>query len=88
MNLSSPFGHLLTKLSIELAQQQNPNTAATNYANGLAQAQALLSNPQFANQYSQLSPELQQRLSANREQLVALIEKQRQQNSNNNNSHQ
>lgn len=47
-----------------------------NYANGLAQASALLQNPQFINQYSQLSPELQQRLLQNREQLMALIEKQ------------
>jgi hypothetical protein len=47
---------------------------AANYANGLAQASALLQSPQFANQYSQLSPDLQQQLLRNREQLVALIE--------------
>lgn len=56
---------------------------AANYANGLAQASALLSNPQFQNQYSQLPAELQERLNRNREQLVALIEKQQQNNTNN-----
>ncbi|KAG2233356.1 hypothetical protein INT48_009104 [Thamnidium elegans] len=66
-----------------IAEQENPATAAANYANGLAQASALLTNPQFQNQYSQLSPELQQRLQRNREQLVALINKQQQSNNNN-----
>ncbi|KAF7729773.1 hypothetical protein EC973_003851 [Apophysomyces ossiformis] len=47
---------------------------ATSYANGLAQANAILQNPQFASQYSQLSPDLQQQLLRNREQLKALIE--------------
>jgi hypothetical protein len=40
------------------------------------------------NQYSQLSPELQAKLLRNREQLVALIEKQQNSNLNNNNSQQ
>jgi aspartate/tyrosine/aromatic aminotransferase len=56
---------------------------AANYANGLAQASALLTNPQFQSQYSQLPPELQERLQKNREQLVALLEKQQQNNNNN-----
>ncbi|KAL0139472.1 hypothetical protein V8B55DRAFT_1524418 [Mucor lusitanicus] len=69
-------------------QQQQPNsaTAAANYANGLAQATALLQNPQFVNQYSQLSPDLQAKLLRNREQLVALIEKQQNPSSANNNN--
>lgn len=62
-------------------------TTSANYANGLAQATALLTNPQFQNQYSQLSPELQRRLQINREQLISLINKQ-QQNNNNNNAQQ
>jgi len=63
--------------------------AAASYANGLAQASALLQNPQFVNQYSQLSPDLQAKLLRNREQLVALIEKQQTtSNLNNNNSSQ
>ncbi|RCH97251.1 hypothetical protein CU098_011713, partial [Rhizopus stolonifer] len=69
-----------------LATEQPPSDPfqAVNYANGLAQASALLQNPQFLNHYNQLSPELQQRLLRNREQLVALIEKQQY---NNNISH-
>jgi hypothetical protein len=47
-----------------------------NYSNRLAQANALLQNPEFINYYSQLSPESQQDLLRNREQLVALLEKQ------------
>ncbi|KAG0190771.1 hypothetical protein DFQ28_001618 [Apophysomyces sp. BC1034] len=56
-----------------VVSQPMPGTA-TSYANGLAQANAILQNPQFASQYSQLSPELQQQLLRNREQLKALIE--------------
>jgi hypothetical protein len=54
----------------------------------LAQASALLQNPQFVNHYSQLSPELQQRLLRNREQLMALIEKQQINNNVTNNTNQ
>ncbi|CAO3621969.1 unnamed protein product [Mucor hiemalis] len=71
----------LEQFQMQQQLQHNPATAA-NYANGLAQASALLSNPQFQSQYSQLPVELQERLNRNREHLVALIEKQ--QNSTNN----
>lgn len=47
-----------------------------SFSNRLAQANALLQNPEFINYYSQLSPESQQNLLRNREQLVALLEKQ------------
>ncbi|OAD76942.1 hypothetical protein PHYBLDRAFT_158024 [Phycomyces blakesleeanus NRRL 1555(-)] len=65
------------RLTTNQDTQARPPTnsgSASSYANGLAQASALLQNPQFANQYSQLSPELQQQLLRNREQLAALIE--------------
>lgn len=61
---------------------------AANYANGLAQASALLTNPQFQSQYNQLPPEIQERLQKNREQLVALLGKQQQNNNNGNNNQQ
>ncbi|KAI8334136.1 hypothetical protein BD560DRAFT_378519 [Blakeslea trispora] len=67
------------------ALQPQPQQA-TSYADGLAQANALLQNPQFLNHYNQLSPELQQRLLRNREQLVALLEKQQFNVNNNMNS--
>ncbi|KAI9262360.1 hypothetical protein BDA99DRAFT_511004 [Phascolomyces articulosus] len=59
------------------AQTQAQNTSSPvspgNRTNGLAQATALLQNPQFQNQYNQLPPEMQQILG-NKEQLAALIE--------------
>ncbi|CEP19311.1 hypothetical protein [Parasitella parasitica] len=72
----------------QLLQQQQQQNSAANYANGVAQASALLQNPQFVNQYSQLSPDLQAKLLRNREQLVALLEKQQNSSTNNNNSQQ
>ncbi|KAI9487232.1 MAG: hypothetical protein EXX96DRAFT_552314 [Benjaminiella poitrasii] len=65
-------------------QQQIENPA--NYMNGLVQASAILQNPQLMSHYSQLSPELQQRLLRNREQLVALIERQQAINNNSSNN--
>ena len=53
--------------------QTSSPTQLPNVANGLAQATALLQNPQFQNQYNQLPPEMQQILG-NKEQLAALIE--------------
>lgn len=53
------------------------SSSSSNYAAGLAQATALLQNPNFA---SQLSPELQQQLLRNREQLAALLEQHSKEN--------
>ena len=57
---------------VHVTQTSSP-TQPPNVANGLAQATALLQNPQFQNQYNQLPPEMQQILG-NKEQLAALIE--------------
>ncbi|KAL1929284.1 hypothetical protein VTP01DRAFT_2343 [Rhizomucor pusillus] len=60
-------------------RQQQANTgspnaqSAQNIAATLAQATALLQNPQLASQYNQLSPELQQQLIRNKDQLAALF---------------